>query len=125
MNTGDAAGGYEMMEDTVGLDHEVLTVTDFYFASEQRIDKGQFGQSSVEQIRQGLDDLAEGRLLDKHTMEDTVGRIGIGVLLDAAAGVRTVSDIHREEQIVDHGLSVHGKAHMLGLMLYDSGYESE
>ena len=102
MDTSDAAGGGEMTKDAIGLDHEVLTVAYFDFMAHDGIDERQFGEPSVEETGQRLEDLREGRSLDKHTMEDTILRIGLRVLLNASTGVRAISDIHGEEQVVDH-----------------------
>ena len=69
--------------------------------------------------------MSEGRFADKHRVEDPVRRVGIGVLLDTSAGERTVTYIHRKEQIIDSLLPVHRQHHMLRLMLNDRTDESE
>ena len=125
MDTGDAAGGGEMAEDAVGLDHEVLTVAYFDLTAHDRIDKRQFGESSIEETGQGPEDLTEGRPLDEHTMEDAVLGIGLRVLLDTTTGVRAVGDIHGEEEVVDHFLAIYAQDDMFGLMAHDGGDEAE
>ncbi len=125
MDTGDAAGGGEMSEDAIGLDHEVLTVADFHFLAYDGIDKGQFGEATIEEVGQRLEDLTESRSLDKHTMEDAILGIGLRVLLDTSTGVRAVGDIHGEEQVVDHLLAIYAQDDMFGLMAQDGGDEAE
>ena len=125
MDTGDAAGGGEMAEDAVGLNHEVFTVAYFDLTAHDRIDKRQFGESSIEETGQGLEDLTEGRPLDEHTMEDAVLGIGLRVLLDTTTGVRAVGDIHGEEQVVDHFPAIYAQDDMFGLMAKDGSYEAE
>ena len=58
-------------------------------------------------------------------MEDSVGGIGFGVLLDAAAGERSVTDVHGEEQIVHRLLAIDRQNHVLRLMLDDRSDEAE
>ena len=125
MDTGDAAGGGEMAEDAVGLDHEVLTVAYFDLTAHDRIDKRQFGEATIEEVGQGLEDLTEGRPLDEHTMEDAVLGIGLRVLLDTTTGVRAVGDIHGEEEVVDHFPAIYAQDDMFGLVAHDGSYEAE
>ena len=125
MHTGHLARRDEVLQDTVRLDHDMFLIPYLDLFAYQRIDEGQFGQFAVEEVRQRFAHLLEGRFFDKHTMEDTVRRIGFGVLLDTAAGERSVTDIHGEEQVVDGLFAVHSQNHMLRLMLHDGTDETE
>ncbi len=125
MDTGYFARRDEVLQDTVRLDHDMLLITDLDLSADKRIDKRQFGQFAVKEVRQRFAYLLESRFLDKHTVEHAVGRIGVRVLLDTAAGERSVTDIHGEQQVVHRLFAVHGKDHMLRLMLHDGADETE
>ena len=80
---------------------------------------------TVVQFRQRRHDLLEGRFFDEHGMEDAVLRIGFGVLLDTAAGERTVTDVHGEQLAINCLLAINRQHHMLRLMLNDGTDETE
>ncbi len=124
-DAGDAAGTHEILQNAVRLDEDMLAIIDLNLFAYDRIDEGELGQASVIEFRQGFEHLFERRFADEHTMEDTVRRIGFGVLLDTSAGERSVADVHGEEQVVDRFLAVHGQDHVLALMLDDRGDEPE
>ena len=119
MDTGHFTRAHEILQYTVGLDHDMFAVVDFYLLAAYRINEGQFGQTTVIQLRQRRKDLLEGRFLDEHRMEDTVLGIRIRVLLDTAAGERPVTDVHREEQVVHRLFAIYRQNHVLRLMLRD------
>ena len=125
MEAGDFARTNDILQDTVGLKHDMLAIGDLYLAPYDRIDEGQFGEATVEEVRQRLEDLREGGFLDEHRVEDAVRGIGLGVLADTAARERSVTDIHREELIIDRFFAIHRQHHMLRLMLDDRADEAE
>ena len=125
MDAGDAAGTHEILENTVRFDEDMLAVIDLDLFAHDRIDKRQFGQFAVIEFRQGFEHLFERRFANEHTMENAICGIGFGVLFDSSAGERSVADVHCEKQVVDRFLAVHRQDHVLALMLYDSGDETE
>ena len=125
MDTSHFAGADDIFQNTVRLKEDMFAIGDLDLFSADGIDEGQLRQAAVIELRKRLDDLAESGFLDKHRMEDSVGRIGFGVLLDAAAGERSVTDVHGEEQIVHRLLAIDRQNHVLRLMLDDCGDEAE
>jgi len=125
VHTAYPAWADDVLQDAIGLEEYMLAVVDLYLVSRNGIDEGQLGQSSVEEARQGLHYLSEGRPADEHRMEHAVCRVGLGVLSYASAGERPVAYVHREEAVVHSLPSVHRQHHMLRLMLRDGGDESE
>ena len=125
MNTCDLARANEIFEDTVRLDKDMFAVTDLYLFAAYRINERQFGQLAVEKVRQRFENLTEGRFANEHRVEHAVLRVGIGVLTNTAAGERTVTDIHRKQQVVHRLFAIYRQDHVLRLMLDDGGDETE
>ena len=125
VDTSHLTGTNDILQNTVRLKEDMFAITDLDLFTANRIDKRQFRQTAVIELRKCLDDLAESGFLDKHRMEDSIGRIGCGILLDAASGERSVTDVHRKEQIVHRLLSIDRQNHVLRLMLDDCGDEAE
>ena len=125
MDTGDAAGPDDVLENTVCLEEDMLAVDHLYLAPHDGIDERQFGELAVVQFGHRLKDLLEGRFLDEHRMEDAIRRVGFGILPNTAAGEGSVTDVHGEKGIVHRLFAIYVEDHMLGLMLDDSSDESE
>lgn len=125
MDTTYFAGAHDILQDAIGFEEDMLAVTDLDLFAHDGIDEGQVGETTVEEVRQRFDDLHERGFADEHRMEDAVRRIGFGVLPDTATRVRSVTDIHGEEQIIDGLLSINSQDHMLRFMLHDGRDESE
>ncbi len=125
MDTTYFAGPHDILQDAVGLKEDMLAVTDLDLFTHDGIDEGQVGETTVEEVRQRFDDLHERGFADEHRMEDAVRRIGFGVLPNTATRVRSVTDIHGEEQIINGLLPINGQDHMLRFMLHDGCDESE
>ena len=125
MDTSHFAGADDILEDTVRLKEDMLAISYLDLFSANGIDERQLGQTAVIELRKRLDNLAESGFLDKHRVEDTIRRIGFGVLLDAAAGERSVTNVHGEEQVVHRLLSIDRQDHVLRLMLDNCGDEAE
>ena len=125
MNTGHLARCDEILQYTVSLDHQVLVVNHFHLFAEDGIDERQVRQFAVEQVRQRFDHLAERRFLDKHSMEQSVGRVCLRVLFDTSSGERSITDVHGEQQIVDPFFSIHHQHHVLRFVVDDSIDERE
>ena len=125
MDAGYLTGRDDIFEDTIGFEHQVLAIGDLYLLADDRIDEGQFGQFTVEQVRQRLTYLFEGRFAHEHRMEDAVGWVGIGILSDTATREGSVTDIHREESVVHRLFAIDGKDHMLRFVLRDSPDEAD
>ena len=125
MDTSHFAGADDILENTVRLKEDMFAISDLDLFSADGIDERQLRQAAVVELRKRLDDLAESGFLDKHRVEDTIRRIGFWVLLDAAAGERSVTDVHGEEQIVHRLLTIDRQNHVLRLMLDDCSDEAE
>ena len=125
VEAGHFAGSDDILEKAIRLEHDMLAVTDFNLASDDRIDERQFRQFAVEEIGHGFEHLRERRFLDEHGVEDAVLRVRLGILANATSGERSVADIHREEPIIHGLLSVHGEDHVLRLMLHDGSDEAK
>ena len=125
MDTTYFAGTYDIFQYSVRLKENMFAVTDLDLFAYNRIDEGKVGQATVEQVRQRFDDLAERGFTNEHRMEDTVRRIRLGVLTNTTARERSVSYIHREEQIINSLLPINRQDHMLRLVLDDGSNQSE
>ena len=125
MDTSYFARPDDILQNTVRLKEDMLAISDLDLFSADGIDERQLRQTAVIELRKRLDNLAESGFLDKHRVEDSIRRIGLGVLLDAAAGERSVTDVHRKEQIVHRLLSIDRQDHVLRLMLDDCSDEAE
>ncbi len=125
MDTGDAAGTDDVLEDTVRFEEDMFAVDHLYLASHDGIDERQFGEPTIVQFGKRLEDLFEGGFLDEHRMEDAIGGVRIGILPNTAAGEGSVTDVHGEKSIVHRLFAVHVENHMLRLMLNDGADESE
>ena len=56
----------DILQYTVCLKEYMFAVVDLYLAAADGIDERQFGQPTIIQFRQRLNNLFESRLLDKH-----------------------------------------------------------
>ena len=110
------------MKDTIRLKEQMFLRFHADILTHVSVDERQFGQSSVEQVWQCLDNLYEGRLAHEHPMEHAILRVGIWVLLDATAGIWAISDVHGEQRLIYQHLTIHYQLHRDWLLLYDSTY---
>ena len=113
MNTSHFARTDDIFQNTVRLKEDMLAISYLDLFSANGIDERQLGQTAVIELRKRLDNLAESGFLDKHRVEDT------------AAGERSVTDVHGEEQVVHRLLSIDRQDHVLRLMLDNCGDEAE
>lgn len=107
MNTGHFARADDILENAVRLEENMFAVDHLYLASHDGKDERQFGQAAIVQFGNRLDNLSEGRFLDEHGVEQTIGGIRFWVLTNTAAGERSITDVHGEESIVHRLFTVH------------------
>ena len=125
MKTSYLTGTDDILQYSVRLKEKMLAIGDRDLLSHERINERQVGQFAVEEIWQRLKDLAKRRFADEHTVEDPVRRVCVSILLDATTRIGSVSDVHREEPVIHRLLAIHGKHHVLRLMLHDSPDQTE
>lgn len=122
---GDATGTHEVLKDAVGLDHEMSTRLHNNLFAAESMDKRQFGQPTIEDMGNRLDDLAKSRRSDEHRVEDAIRRIGIRILANTSTGERAVADIHGEEFLLCNHLTIAGDFGMTRFVLGERHEECE